>query len=213
MLRGLGLKDLIILFPVLLLCMTIHEICHGYAAYLLGDKTAKHMGRLSPNPLKHVDWIGMIMLMTIGYGWAKPVPVNMYNFKDPKKGMALTALAGPFANILLAFLTALIYRLTYVFFPNVLANDIVYTIFSLMLSYNAVFAMFNLIPIPPLDGSKVLFALLPNNLYYRLMQFERYGMLIMIVLLYTGLVTPLLDTGITNLVNGIWRLVDFIIPM
>lgn len=210
MIRHFNLQQLIVVIPVILICMTVHEMSHGYCAYFLGDKTAKHMGRLSPNPLKHIDWIGLLLLVTVGFGWAKPVPVNMNNFKDPKKGMALTALAGPLSNIIMAFLGTLIYAILIVHFPNVANNVYISSFFILFLQYNCVFAMFNFIPISPLDGSKILFAFLPENIYYKIMHYERYGMIILVILLYTDLITPLLSTGVSNLMNAIINIINLL---
>ena len=112
MLRHNSLQEILLLVPVLLISLTVHEMAHGLAAYALGDNTAKREGRLSLNPIHHIDWIGFILLMTVGFGWAKPVPVDPRYFKDPKKSMALTSLAGPFANILLAFLGAAVLSFT-----------------------------------------------------------------------------------------------------
>ena len=208
--RHFNVQQLIVLIPVILICMTVHEMSHGYVAYLLGDKTAKHMKRLSPNPIRHIDWFGLLLLVTVGFGWAKPVPVNMNNFKDPKKGMAITALAGPLSNIIMAFLITIIYKLILVYSPDIAHNDYVYEFISLFLMYNCMFAMFNFIPISPLDGSKILFAFLPNELYYKLMIYERYGTILLMVLLYTNIITPYLSIGVYNLMNFIIKTVDFL---
>lgn len=210
MLRHFTLPQILVLLPVILICMTVHEMSHGYCAYFLGDKTAKHMNRLSPNPLQHIDWIGLLLLVTVGFGWAKPVPVNMNNFKDPKKGMAITALAGPLSNIIMAFLGTLIYAILLVHIPEIASNSYVNAFFILFLQYNCVFAMFNFIPISPLDGSKILFAFLPNQTYYKLMQYERYGMIILIILLYTDIITPILSTGVSNLMNAIINIINLL---
>jgi Zn-dependent protease len=202
---GQYLIQLALTIPALLICMTIHEMSHGYAAYALGDHTAKNMGRLSPNPLKHIDPIGFLLLIIVHFGWAKPVPVNMYNFKDPKKGMALTALAGPAANILLAFIAVFIRLLSLQYF-HLQLGGYVDLFLQLLIQYNVVLAMFNFIPISPLDGSKILFAFLPNKWYYRLMQYEQYGMILMVILLATNIITPILSTGVYNLTMLIYRL-------
>ena len=148
-----------------LLCLTVHETCHGLAAYALGDPTAKRMRRLSLNPLHHIDWLGLASMLLCGFGWAKPVPVDMRYFKHPRAGMAVTALAGPASNFLLAlgalFLASLIFRMAAV--GPVLAWLFYFLLSTAMLSVGL--GLFNLIPIPPLDGSKVLFALLPDRAY------------------------------------------------
>ena len=171
-----------------LFCITVHETCHGLAAYWMGDDTAKRMGRLTLNPLKHVDLVGLIMMALVHFGWAKPVPINMRRFRNPKAGMALTALAGPISNVLLA-LVALLLRSVVILVAMGTAHYgtlISYLIlfFEYMAVLSAGLAVFNLFPIPPLDGSKVLFALLPDSSYDKLMRYEKYGMLLLVVLLF-----------------------------
>ena len=188
--------------PVLLISLVLHEYAHGAAAYLMGDKTAKAYGRLSLNPLKHIDWFGFIMLLVAGIGWAKPVPVDMMQFKDPKKGMAVTALAGPLMNVLLTFVSLVLYAV------GILNgfNEYVMLFLYIMAYYNAVLAMFNLLPLPPLDGSKVLFAFLPSRHYYKLMTYERYGMILILLLSFTNLTSNIIGTGVDNLLNRLWHL-------
>lgn len=189
--------------PVLLLSLSLHELSHGLAALLMGDKTARSQGRLSLNPLRHIDWFGFFMLLVAGIGWAKPVPVNMMRFKDPKKGMAVTALAGPLMNILLVFVSLIFYALGYVYGWN----EYVVIFFYIMAQYNAVIAMFNLLPIPPLDGSKVLFAFIPDRHYYKLMMYEQYGMILLLFLSFTNLTSNIISTGVNNLIDRLWQLV------
>lgn len=180
-----------------LICITLHELSHGLVAYRLGDPTAKNAGRLTLNPIKHLDIFGFAMLVIAHVGWAKPVPVNMYNFENPKRGMAITALAGPVSNVVITAVCMLLYGF---FLPFVLqAGDTAISIFEL-LYYTAYLslglALFNLLPIPPLDGSKVLFALIPDESYQKLMQYERYGMILLILLAYTGVTGNYLSTAI-----------------
>lgn len=193
----------LITVPVLILSLVFHELSHGLSAYLMGDKTARTNGRLSLNPLNHIDWVGFFLLLVAGFGWAKPVPVNMMSFKDPKKGMAITALAGPVMNILLVFLSMVLYAV------GILHgfNEYIMLFLYLMIHYNAVLAMFNLLPIPPLDGSKVLFAFLPDRHYYKLMVYERYGMVLLLILSFTNITSGLITTGVDNLINKMWNLV------
>ncbi len=169
-----------------LLCLTVHETCHGLVAYALGDPTAKRMHRLSFNPLHHIDWVGLAAMLLVGFGWAKPVPVDMRYFKDPKKGMALTALAGPMSNFLMAALCCIPLRwlLPLVLRMDNLQSPLVwlYNFLITLILMNLGLGLFNLLPIPPLDGSKVLFALLPDRAYLQLMRYERYGMLLLILL-------------------------------
>ena len=164
------------------LCLTVHETCHGLAAYALGDPTAKSMHRLSLNPLRHIDWIGLLMMFAVGFGWAKPVPVDPRYFKKPKQGMALTALAGPVSNLLLAVAALALLRGAILVLPG--TNWAIWLVnFLLELSILSVgLGLFNLIPIPPLDGSKVLAAFLPDRAYITLMRYERYGILALLVL-------------------------------
>ena len=186
-----------------LLCITFHESCHGLTALWLGDKTAKNQGRLSLNPLRHVDIPGLVMMAVFKFGWAKPVPVNMRNFKKPKWGMALTALAGPLSNVLLAFLALLFaYGIT-----TFTGENGIWEYLLLFFFYTAVLscglAVFNLIPIPPLDGSKVLFAFLPERAYEKLMRYEKYGMILLFVLLFTGTLDAPLQFLRSGLMNGL----------
>ena len=184
-----GVWQTAVLVAASLLCITFHETCHGLAAYRLGDNTAKRMGRLSLNPLKHVDLMGLIMMALFLFGWAKPVPVDMRNFKNPKAGMALTALAGPVSNVVLAYAAVVLCN-----FVMFLADRLGSTWLLLALAQFFVYveiisaglAVFNVFPIPPLDGSKVLFALLSDRAYDRLMRYEKYGMGLLMALLVTG---------------------------
>jgi len=183
-----------------LAALTIHEFSHGYAAYMLGDDTAKRQGRLTLNPLKHLDVFGTLMILFAGIGWAKPVPFNPYNFKEIKIGSALTAAAGPASNFILATFTAIIIRLlpegtfghtvttfAHIFHPN--ASFITISLF-LFVHVNILLGCFNLLPVPPLDGSKIIGGFLPDNMYFKWMSWEsKAGMVLMIVLLigvFTG---------------------------
>ena len=169
------------------LCLTIHETCHGLAALALGDPTAKSMHRLSLNPLRHIDPLGLVMMFVAGFGWAKPVPVDPRYFKKPKQGMAVTALAGPASNFLLALLAMGISKAIYLYAPYTTAWDTVFTFCLYTLAPLSVgLGLFNLIPIPPLDGSKVLGAFLPDRAYFTLMRYERYGMLVLLALSFLG---------------------------
>lgn len=179
-----------------LVCLTVHETCHGLAAYALGDPTAKRMNRLSFNPLHHIDWLGLASMFICGFGWAKPVPVDMRYFKNPKAGMALTALAGPVSNFLLAL--ALLFGASIIYRAAPAGAVMVWLFYFLMNTaiLSIGLGLFNLIPIPPLDGSKVLFSLLPERAYYTLMRYERYGMAVLLLLVW-------LDVGSSALSNGI----------
>lgn len=176
---------------VLLTAIPIHECAHAWASNKLGDPTAKNLGRLTLNPLPHLDLIGSVLMLFTGFGWAKPVPVTTRNFKNVKKGMILTALAGPAANILLALLSLILYKLwCYFLYPLLAINfttaSAIAQIFYIMCLLNINLAVFNLIPIPPLDGSQVLTAVLPARLYYKVMQYEQYIIYGVFIILMLG---------------------------
>ena len=192
------------------LCLTVHETCHGLAAYALGDPTAKREHRLSLNPLHHIDWVGLACMLVLGFGWAKPVPVDMRYFKKPKQGMALTALAGPVSNFLLALLLLLIARGE--FLRAVTTGSFSGTWFSFLVdtaSLSVGLGLFNLVPIPPLDGSKVLAVLLPDRAYNWLMRYERFGMLVLLVVISVGIGSNALDSAIRWTFTLLCRLVGF----
>lgn len=182
------LTELLLTAAAAVLCITLHETCHGLAALALGDPTARRMGRLSLNPLKHIDLAGFLMMVVANFGWAKPVPINPRYFKNPRTGMAITALAGPLSNVLLSAVAAAGYTVSmfYALYLDVGALETVAEFCYLVFILSAGLAVFNLLPIPPLDGSKVLFSILPENAYWKLLRYERYGMLVLMVLLLTG---------------------------
>ena len=176
--------------PGLLIAMVIHEYAHAQVAVWLGDFTPRLMGRLTLNPKAHIDPIGMLMLFLVHFGWAKPVMINPRNFKNPKRDDILVSLAGPAANFITAFL-ALLALLIY----NRMGGDMtagVYLVFQMIIEYNIGFGIFNLIPLPPLDGSHVLMQLLPRDMAYKLAGLERYSFLILIVLLMTPVLSMIL---------------------
>ena len=178
------------------LCLTVHETCHGLAAYALGDPTAKREHRLSLNPLHHIDWVGLACMLVLGFGWAKPVPVDMRYFKKPKQGMAITALAGPVSNLLLAMLLLLGARITIAHYVDTAFCSGLLNFLAMTAYMSVGLGLFNLIPISPLDGSKVLFAFLPDRAYMTLMQYEKYGMLVLFVLVWLGVGDNILSEGI-----------------
>ena len=186
--------------------LPIHETAHAYVAYKLGDNTAKYQGRLTLNPLSHIDPIGGLMILLFGFGWAKPVPVNMWKFKRPNRDMAITALAGPVSNILLAFLFMLIYNVLLV--TGVIAGYStvavgIHFFIVQIISINLYLAVFNLLPIPPLDGSRLLNAFLPDRIYYKIMQNENYIMIAVLVLIATGVLSTPLSWIADWLYNGL----------
>jgi Zn-dependent protease len=171
----------------LLYSIIIHELAHGWVAYKMGDPTAKWLGRLTLDPRKHIDPIGTIALFLIGFGWAKPVPVNFGNLRDERKGLIFVSSAGIVANIILAFLSLLLLR---VFEP--LPNTPVFLLFYYTAQINIMLAAFNLIPIPPLDGSKVLMGFTSRRFQYSLMRLEPYGMFIILGLFFLGILNPVI---------------------
>lgn len=191
---------LIIAFCVLL-SLSIHELSHGAAAYFLGDKTAKYSGRLSLNPMHHLDPFGALCLFLFGFGWARPVPINPMYFKNKKGGMAITALAGPISNFIVAFLAeigvVLLGGLTFKSDTSFLFNlaSVSYTICYYLTILNIGLGLFNLIPVPPLDGSKILNAILPQRIYFKIMQYERYGFIILIILINLPIFNYFLNAG------------------
>lgn len=180
-----------------LVCITLHELSHGLVAHALGDETAKRAGRLTLNPLKHLDLMGLVMMVVAHVGWAKPVPVNMMNFRNPKRGMALTALAGPASNVLISCIFFFFYGLALIPLSGKgAAGEYLLEMIQLTAVISMGYAVFNLIPIPPLDGSKVVFSLVNDGAYYRLMRYERYGMILLYLLVFTNLLGAPLRTVI-----------------
>lgn len=187
---------------VVFCCSPFHELAHGYVADKLGDHTARNKGRLTFNPFAHVDPIGTIMIFLFGIGYAKAVPVNPLNFKKPKRDLAIVSVAGPVANIIMAFGCGFCYVATYKFgLP-----DIIGLFFYFAAMVNVSLAVFNLLPIPPLDGSKILAAFLPDKIYFKYMRYERYVMIVLLLLLFVGV----LDGVITFLAANLMAIILFI---
>lgn len=192
-----SLLDLLLRVAAVLLCIILHEVSHGLAAYWLGDPTAKAQHRLSLNPLRHIDPFGALMMLLVGFGWAKPVPVDPRHFKHPKSGMALTALAGPISNFILAYLVLVI---AYTVLGAAVAAGMAWNALiqgvidfcTLTAGLSIGLGVFNLIPFPPLDGSKVLGIFLPDRIYNKVLRYEFAGTFILMALLWLGVLdTPL----------------------
>lgn len=172
------LLDLLLVVPALLIAVTVHEYSHGKVADLLGDPTPRRSGRLSFNPLSHLDFLGSLMIFLVHIGWAKPVPINPSYFRDPNRGMMYVGLAGPLSNLVMAFLAGLPLRV-----GLVAPHSLLYFVFLYIIEINVALGIFNLTPIPPLDGSRVVSALLPPRARMAYYSLERYGILILILLL------------------------------
>lgn len=200
------LRDAAVQLLAVLFCLTVHETCHGLAALALGDPTAKRQHRLSLNPLRHIDWFGLLMMLVAGFGWARPVPVNPNYFKKPRQGMALTALAGPASNLLLALLLLIPARLIYTYAHYSVFNQTALDFLTSTAALSIGLGLFNLIPIPPLDGSKVLAMFLPNSAYGQLMRYERYGILVLLALSWLGLGGNFLGNAIYGVYEALFHI-------
>lgn len=188
-----AILSLLLTLPIMLLALSLHETAHGWVAWRYGDPTARNLGRLTLNPLKHLDPLGLIFLMIFGYGWAKPVPINTRYFRKPRRGMALTAAAGPAANLLLGLVNTGLYGV----FWGLLAAQSVLGLTGMLLTFlsilaetffyaaviNFMFMLFNLIPIPPFDGSRIALAFLPDKIYFGIMRYERQIMLGLLIVM------------------------------
>ena len=189
-----------------LICITLHELSHGLAAFALGDDTARRTGRLSLNPLKHLDPMGLLMMVVFHVGWAKPVPVNMYRFKNPRRGMALTAAAGPLSNIVISIVFLFLYGLFYLPLGKSQVGIYVLSMLELTAYISIGLAVFNLLPVPPLDGSKLVFSLISEENYRKLMHYERYGSVLMFVLVASGV----LGKPLSALISAVY---SFLVPV
>lgn len=204
--------SLLLSLPIALLSLSVHETAHGYVAAKLGDPTAKNLGRLTLNPLKHFDPLGFICMVLCGFGWAKAVPINTRYFKNPRRDMALSAAAGPISNLLLAIVFAVLLKIYFTFAPTILMiNDniatleyIIFLFLYLGIQLNVTLAVFNLIPVPPFDGSRIAYVFLPPKFYFGVMKYEQYIYIGLMVLLILGVLDPVLDFVTGNIMNLIF---------
>lgn len=203
------LQSIAYTLPAVLISLMVHEVSHGWVSYKLGDPTAKQAGRLNLNPMKHLDLVGTLCMVFFKFGWAKPVPINPAFYKNKKGGIILVSVAGPLSNLLLAFISLFLMNaikavvlafggISSVALATVL--QVVMQFLMVMVSVNITFAVFNLLPISPLDGSKILYTFLPDRIYYKILQYEQYGMIVLIALVWLGW----LDAPLNFLVNHVY---------
>lgn len=195
--------------PTILFAISVHESAHAWVAYKLGDPTARDNGRISLNPLRHLNPLGMIMMLLVGFGWASPVMINARNFKNPKAGMALSSLAGPLSNLILGFIASIGYVCCSVFLADsgsafVAALTMFLWVF---LNLNVGLAIFNLIPIPPLDGSRILLLFLPQKIYFKIMRYEQYILIAFMVLMITRVITVPINYISSAVIQGMFKLI------
>lgn len=208
--------QLLLSLPIILLSLSVHETAHAIAANKLGDPTAKNLGRITLNPIKHLDPIGFICMLLCGFGWANPVPINSRYFKKPRRDMAISAAAGPISNVLLAFIFALLLRISYEVLPSMITTqsalelaNIFVTFLSIGVSLNITLAVFNLLPVPPLDGSRMLYVFLPPKQYFGVMKYERYISLGIMLLLLLGVLDPVISFASNKIARAIFLVVGF----
>lgn len=210
--------DLLFVIPCVLFALTVHEVSHGYMAYRLGDPTARNMGRLTLNPLKHLDPVGALCMVLFHFGWARPVPINTRYFKKPRRDTALTAAAGPISNFIMAFLGLLVQQILFAIFirhpaTTQFAYNLQYaalTLFSYFHILNLSLGMFNLLPVPPLDGSRIFLTFLPAKYYFGIMQYERYIQLGLLLLLWLGFLDRPLSFLVSSVSNGMQFLIELL---
>lgn len=208
---GFNFLNILINVPITLIALTFHELAHGWVSIKLGDPTPRLRGRMTLNPMAHLDLIGTLLMIFTGFGWAKPVEVNPMYYKDRKKGMAITAAAGPLANLILAIVGCIIWLLPYAIvnstggaLPRWFTNG--FSLFmQIFIIRNLCFMVFNLIPFPPLDGSRIIGLFISNKAYYTLMSYERYSMLILMLLSVSGVFSGIIGTGVSFVFNLLFK--------
>jgi len=209
----LNLMNILYILPAVLIAICLHEFAHGAVSYSLGDPTPKAEGRLSLNPFHHLDLWGTLMLVFFGFGWAKPVAVDARYYENPKSDMVKVALAGPLMNFVVAFICLLLMG---IMGDKVVATEITVYVYNLLYFtavINVGLGLFNLIPLPPLDGSKVLAAILPSDKYFAYMRFEQYGMLLVLILVMSGAFTGFLGVARDSVIGGMENMVNGILGM
>ncbi len=211
-----SLRDILYTLPCILLALTVHEVAHGWMAMKLGDPTARNLGRLTLNPLKHLDPVGTLCMIFFHFGWARPVPINSRYFRKPRRDVALTALAGPVSNILMGLGGILLFRIFLTVFSAHPAEGFLFniqlstlTLLQYFYSLNISLAVFNLLPVPPLDGSRIFLTFLPPKYYFGIMQYERYIQLALMAMLYLGL----LNRPLRFLVNGLAEMLFWLVEL
>lgn len=216
---------LLLSLPIILFALSLHETAHGYVAARLGDPTAKSLGRLTLNPLKHLDPIGFLCMILFGFGWANPVPINSRYFKKPRRDMALTALAGPVSNLLAAVGFSVLYGIFFflniyvdykIGFPNEITRQL-FEHFNIFLYYgislNVTLAVFNLLPIPPLDGSRIISAFMPAKMAYKYLKYERIISIVLMVLLLFGVLSPVIRIATNFIIEGLLGISNLILML
>lgn len=212
------LTELLFVIPCVLLALTVHEVSHGWMAFKLGDPTARNLGRLTLNPLKHIDPIGTLCMIFFHFGWARPVPINSRYFKKPRRDMALTAAAGPASNFIMAFIGIFLRQILIAIFNAFPASSsfvgyIQYAAIMLLTYFhilNLSLGLFNLIPIPPLDGSRIFLTFLPAKYYFGIMKYERYIQLALMLLLCTGIISLPLSKFVSLISDGMLWIVSLL---
>ncbi len=207
--------ELLLYLVIILISLSVHELSHGYVAYRCGDATARNLGRLTLNPLAHLDPLGTVMMLVFGFGYAKPVPINPRNFNHYKRDLCFVSLAGPFSNFVLAFIGAFLYYLSLILLPfealMSIPGGIWCSFCSTFMFANCSLAVFNLLPIPPLDGSRILSAALPGKIAYYYLKYEQYIMLILFVLLWQGAFDNVLSFLSNHLARFVLTVVSFVL--